>query len=223
MLPPSQYEELKDTLPDLCFAIKYPIKNLESRKFPIDLNVLSNYIDRGQDFPYHPGVICSTFKEEIIGPRYYTKCQIGDDVELQNLCEQAFFSPKECDMHPLVFIRMAKPIDNTIDFPIFNMKDFFDTNFAQLVQTEKEIKEETYHGLEIIVRPNLKNEINREIIGLNQNGYESIQKLWKKIDKPTIDLFKEYVGSQLITDDSLNGIKDQLVSHRDKYIKLTDE
>ena len=130
MLPPSQYEELKDTLPDLCFAIKYPIKNLESRKFPIDLNVLSNYIDRGQDFPYHPGVICSTFKEEIIGPRYYTKCQIGDDVELQNLCEQAFFSPKECDMHPLVFIRMAKPIDNTIDFPIFNMKDFFDTNFA---------------------------------------------------------------------------------------------
>ncbi len=34
MIPPSQYKERSCSLPDICFAIKYPIKKLEEKKLP---------------------------------------------------------------------------------------------------------------------------------------------------------------------------------------------
>ena len=34
IIPPSEYASKADTLPDICFAIKYPIKKLEEKKLP---------------------------------------------------------------------------------------------------------------------------------------------------------------------------------------------
>lgn len=56
VVPPSKYELLKFTLPDLCFAIKYPIKDLENKTFDIDLNELSNFLTGSTDFAYHEGI-----------------------------------------------------------------------------------------------------------------------------------------------------------------------
>lgn len=34
IVPPSQYLQKSSSLPDICFAIKYPIKKLEEKKLP---------------------------------------------------------------------------------------------------------------------------------------------------------------------------------------------
>lgn len=49
IVPPSEYASKSDTLPDICFAIKYPIKKLEEKKLP-DLSELSKQIS-----PVEPG------------------------------------------------------------------------------------------------------------------------------------------------------------------------
>jgi len=43
IVPPSEYASKADTLPDICFAIKYPIKKLEEKKLP-DLSELLKLI-----------------------------------------------------------------------------------------------------------------------------------------------------------------------------------
>lgn len=80
------YEAKKDSLPDLCLAIKCPITDLEQKDFP-DLEKLSKEVFAAADAKID-AVKSSVTEQEIKGARYYTLVKInGDDIEL-NLSEE---------------------------------------------------------------------------------------------------------------------------------------
>jgi hypothetical protein len=59
IVPPSEYESKADSLPDICFAIKYPIKKLEEKKLPDLTELLSKLqpVDHGK-MVIHEGIKC---------------------------------------------------------------------------------------------------------------------------------------------------------------------
>jgi hypothetical protein len=72
------------------------------------------------EFAIHYGIKCESTKEEIIGARYYTKSYLsGGNIRCHNYCEQEFLRPQESDVDPLIFIRLANPIDSICDLPGF--------------------------------------------------------------------------------------------------------
>ena len=66
----SEYEGERDKLPDLCFAIKYPIKNMQEKKFP-DLSPLMAMLQEKTELVIHSGIRDSLTNDEIIGARYF--------------------------------------------------------------------------------------------------------------------------------------------------------
>ena len=87
---------------------------------------MSNLLTGTRDFAYHEGISCKFTKEEIIGARYYSKCELPEGrIEVHNYSEDGFFQPKECDINPLIFLRFARPINNSVDLPIINVSEYY--------------------------------------------------------------------------------------------------
>ncbi len=71
-VPPSKFAEMENSLPDICFAVKYPIKKLDEKMLP-DLSELYSKLkecDKSSKV-VHEGVKCSHSSKVIFGPRYY--------------------------------------------------------------------------------------------------------------------------------------------------------
>ncbi|CDW73494.1 UNKNOWN [Stylonychia lemnae] len=211
MVPPSQYQYLKETLPDISFAIKYPIKDLASKPQPIDVSLLQAFLTGSRDVPFHEGIKCSNNGEEIIGARYYSKCRFSEsEINMAyNFSESGFFRVKECDVNPQIFVRFARPINSDFDIPPIDLNQFYErTDSFQIC---------------LHVRPDLKSQVNNLLIQYNQGGYEQHTKLLEQFDKPTIDLVKEYIGQQVLTDDSLKPVFDKLEEIRVKFNEQDDK
>lgn len=79
-------------MPDVCFAIKYPIQNLSSKKLEIDTAEIHSNLLGDHSFVFHEGIKCEETKDEIIGARYFTHCIVSENVEKRfNYSEDAFF------------------------------------------------------------------------------------------------------------------------------------
>ena len=71
-VPPSEYAAKATSLPDICFAIKYPIKKIDETKLPELKELLSQLLPLEDGaLAIHDGIKCTLTNEVIVGPRYY--------------------------------------------------------------------------------------------------------------------------------------------------------
>ena len=69
-----------------------------------------------------------------------------------NYCERAFFTIKDCDIDPIIFLRLAKPLgDPSIELPYLNPEDYYP-------------KTEAASFVDIEVKPDFKSIISKELI-----------------------------------------------------------
>lgn len=93
----AEYEQKKAELPDLCFACKYPIQDLESKPFP-DLDELAQKLDTAavavEGKFTHAGIPNNNIKnkkdENIVGPRYLSVSTINGTEHVVNTHEGGF-------------------------------------------------------------------------------------------------------------------------------------
>lgn len=179
--------------------------------------------------PIQEAVKCASAGDIITGARYFGKApeSKGKDKTF-NFSEDAFFQVKECDIDPIIFIRMALPLaDPATPLPQIRPEDFYDTHPKA-------------YGVDIEIRPDYKTCISQELINLGQDKYDEKLKLMEPFGKGTLKLFKEYINSLTLTDndfmkealkkikekrtqyDALSSKKDELVSPiiDPKYQKL---
>lgn len=90
----------KDSLPALCFAIKCPIEDLETKKFPDLKALIKETIDEGESGSVHTGVKCNVTDTDIKGNRYFTYSKINGDDAIINLSEKEFKVPNQFDINP---------------------------------------------------------------------------------------------------------------------------
>ena len=127
LIPQSKYHQKSAKLPDVCFAIKYPIKNMQHLKLPFDTAEMEAFMLGDRSMVYHEGVKCEETKDDIIGPRYYAGCVISTGTEKRvNYSEEAFFKTQESDIDPLVFVRMARPVAADFPLPMINLSHFYE-------------------------------------------------------------------------------------------------
>lgn len=154
----------------------------------------------------------------ITGVRYYGKApeSKGKD-KTYNFSEDAFFQVKDCDIDPMVFIRIAQPLaDPATPLPQIKPEDFYESHPSA-------------YGVDIEIRPNYKTFISRELINLYQGKYDEKIKLMEPFGKGMLRLLKDYINSMTLTDgdfmkEALKKIKekrtlyDALSSKRDDLV-----
>jgi hypothetical protein len=109
MIPPSAYQQEKDKLPDICYAIKYPMKKIEEKTFP-DLSPLMAMLEEEKTEIVHEGVKDSLTNKDIVGPRYFGAPPPTKGSKTFDYSEKSFFKVKDVDIDPIIFIRFARPI-----------------------------------------------------------------------------------------------------------------
>jgi len=158
MVSPSAYEAERTKLPPVCWAIKYPIKKIEEKKFP-DLSPLIAMLEEEKEVVIHKDITDSLTNKEIVGPRYFGRPPPSKGSKTYNFSEDSFFKVKEVDIDPIVFIRFARPIDKSIDLPKLDPQEYYGMSTA--------------FGLDIEIRPDYRSEISSELIAFDFTLYET--------------------------------------------------
>lgn len=118
------YEEAeysKVAFPNVTVALRHTCVNLETKleQFKEVLDFIAT-LEFDETSQIHTGINCSVTKKEIVGVRYYAKCEDegGEAIEV-NLSEEAFHGdPLKYDLYPLVYLRLAHPLKPDQELPI---------------------------------------------------------------------------------------------------------
>jgi len=154
----SEFEQKKHELPAVCFAMKYPIADLESKPFP-NLDELLNQLDTeaqpDENGLYthkniHNNNIKNKKDKDIVGPRYIAPTIINGGDFVINTHEAGFKRMQTWDIHPLIFYRLTKPLKEGERLPTLDLKKFY--------------RETNYSGYSIKVKKSLQFEENEELI-----------------------------------------------------------
>ena len=140
------YAKVKDTLPGIIYATKYPLKNLKC-KFPKlkegDLLVSK---DTEHDLKY---------------PLYITNLKIGDKpLTKVELTETEFHNLNVNDIDPQIYYRVSRPLAEGKELPVMSLTDYFD-------QTKQK-------GLSIELSPDYSYIKNDKIIEKSKETYKDI-------------------------------------------------
>jgi hypothetical protein len=162
-VPQSKFKALKDKLPPVCFAIKYPIKNLMAKKDKLpDLNVIAALLVEESEEPYiHKDVKCLATNVEIVGARYYGRPpeDCGKD-KVFNYHQKAIFQVNECDLNPVIFLRLARPLkDPKVELPVIKPVDFYEPHATAI-------------GIDIEIKPDYRSFISETLIDLNSELFK---------------------------------------------------
>ena len=167
MIPPSAYQQEKDKLPPICYAIKYPMKKIEEKTFP-DLSPLMAMLEEEKGEVVHEGVKDSLTNQDIVGPRYFGAPPPSKGSKTFDYSENSFFKVKDVDIDPIIFIRFARPIQKLIDLPKFDPSEFYGKSTA--------------FGLDIEIKPDYRSEISSELVAFDFNLFETKQNLMGQFD-----------------------------------------
>jgi hypothetical protein len=107
------YQKIKDKLPNVTFATKYPIKGLENKKFPI--------VKEGGLFADKAPLGDPKF------PSYIANLKVGDKpITKVELTETEFLTSNVYDLDPLIYYRITKPLIEGKELPVMNLTDYFE-------------------------------------------------------------------------------------------------
>jgi hypothetical protein len=121
----SEDESKTHEFPDICFAIKSPMKGLEANdKWP-DLEKVAAEILSKETFETHEGITDSKTGSEIKGPLYQCQSYVGKDLKEFNFGTETILADHECHMHPHIFYRVQKKLKPESKLPALNLHEFY--------------------------------------------------------------------------------------------------
>jgi hypothetical protein len=72
-----------------------------------------------------------------VGPRYCGGPPISRGKDFFNFCEDSFKKIKECDIDPIIFLRIAKPFENpNTEIPLIDPINFYPIYEKGLIEFE---------------------------------------------------------------------------------------
>lgn len=150
-LTPDQYEDQKDSLPDVCFAARHPDKEFVARvarerqgtateedrnntSFP-DLNAIIPQLQFNAGAAQHAQKTTNSgaaiAKDS---PLYYSYSMISEAEQKIFAKESEVLSGDQAwDMNPVIYYRIKKPVSNLDSLPILNLAE----HYSQAEETEK--------------------------------------------------------------------------------------
>ncbi|TNV74890.1 hypothetical protein FGO68_gene13970 [Halteria grandinella] len=191
-IPEAQFAKRQGDLPAVCFAIKYPIKNLATKKDKLpDISALEALLKEPTlGLTTHTDIKCTISNEDITGARYYGCPPESRGKKVYNLSQKSLFRINECDLDPVVFIRFARPIaDNTVQLPVLKTEDFYEAH-------------PTAYGLEMEIKPDYKTFISEDLISITGDLFKSKQKHFEPFNKETLRLLKDYINTMTLTSEN---------------------
>ena len=87
MIPQAAYEKEKNKIPEISFAIKYPIKKIEEKKFPDLAPLMAMLEETKEGVVVHKNVRDDLSLKEIEGPRYFGRPPPSKGSKMFNYCE----------------------------------------------------------------------------------------------------------------------------------------
>jgi hypothetical protein len=139
-LTESEYESKKGELPDLCFAIKCPIEDVENLPWP-DLDALAKEVIDPSNKDQREAAVCTQTGKKIEGPLYYSRCLINHEEIEVNYSEQTVIKDDQYSIHPLIFIRASRSLKKDAKLPSFALESFY--------------KQDSRHGIDLEIIPDL--------------------------------------------------------------------
>jgi hypothetical protein len=130
-IPQDEYEAKKSELPDLSFAIKCPVEDLQSLEWP-DLDALAKEVfddvakgDSGAPDAVHEGITSSKTGKEVQGTLYHTRCLINHEEIEYNHDENSIFEGTENSLNPLIYFRVARPMKKGAKLPSIALEKYY--------------------------------------------------------------------------------------------------
>ena len=102
-------ETSSHVFPDICFAIKCPIEDIESKNWP-DLEGLSKQVFAEGEDDNHIGFKCGATGDDIKGPLYRSKCISGKTEVSVNFSKETILQDHQEQSFPLIFYRLKKKL-----------------------------------------------------------------------------------------------------------------
>lgn len=182
------YMKVKDTLPNIMFAIKYPIKNLAGKKLPKvrESDVLDNQEEIG------------TGKY----PAYITNLKCGDKpLTKLEFTEREFLNTNANDLDPLIFYRITRPLVVGKTLPEINILDFYE-------QTKLK-------GLFIDLSPDYSYMRNDAMIEKAKDTHkeivEQVIKFPRQCDRELLECLEKYITDKDLNFDDTSGAKIEIM------------
>ena len=163
------YTKVKDALPGIIYATKYPLKNLECA-FPL-LNE--------DEF-----LVGKNIEHDLNYPLYITNLKIEDKPLIKiELTETEFHNLNVNDIDPQIFYRVSRPLAEGKELPVMSLTDYFD-------QTKQK-------GLSIELSPDYSYIKNDKIIEKSKevykNIYDQVVKFPLECDSELIECIEKYI------------------------------
>jgi hypothetical protein len=139
-------EESKE-IPDICYATKYYIKDIQGREWPeIDANEV---LDDQVNAEY---------------PKYFAYNSQGETkvTPVPKADQNGIYRKEACDVNPLIFYRLARPLKKDVTLPLLNLSNYF-------VESEQ-------YGFKIEISPDYTYEKNDKLIKLQKEKYNKVVK-----------------------------------------------
>jgi hypothetical protein len=148
------YEQAKNSLPQICYATKYYIEDIQSKNWP----------------ELKPKEILEDTKAEF-EPSYLSNVNVsGESIKpMAETNEEGIFERESHDINPLIFYRITKPIKDGASLPELKLEDYH--------------KKTDMFGIRIEADPDYSFQKNDMIIGLEYDKYLSMQDRIKLFDE----------------------------------------
>lgn len=177
-------------MPDICFAIKCPINEIQSKEWPDLAKLADEVLDTAASELKHEQKD-STTNEPVTGPLYHTKSQINlEEVEV-NHSEAEINNDDKHSLHPLVFYRLAKPLKKGKELPAIDLSLFYKTN--------------TTHEIAFEFVPDLTFQKNNKLLTNTKEQWDEVQDNYKKYKieykKEMLNHLDKQVKSKLSSED----------------------
>lgn len=182
-----EYEAQKESLPDLCFAIKCQIADIESKEWP-DLEALARDFVDYENTSNDQKVDCNVNGKNITGPKYLSFSKINGDNQVLNISEKNVFVPSQYDINPLIYYRIARPLKQGAKLPLIDLKNYYKGSSA--------------YGVDLTVEHDVEYLQNDRILELTKATYdelcETITKFSPEFDSELLREMDRYIKSSLI-------------------------
>jgi hypothetical protein len=207
-----EYEAKKSELPDLCFAVRCPIEDIPSKEWP-DLSALAKEVVDDQitsQEVVHEGFHDSKTEENVKGPLYYCRTLINhEEIEVSHSERTVKFE----DIHglnPLIYIRVAKALKKGAKLPSIALEKFY--------------PQDSRHGIDIEIVPDLTYEKNSALIKATQEVWdenlEADSKFLPEYKKDLLAKIDDKIG-KIFSDSSEKREQPDLIS-MDKDVKVNE-
>jgi hypothetical protein len=187
-VPEADYQAKKAELPDICFAIKYPISILNQLASLPDLSKLAQDLLDDSPAANHSSVSCDHTHTPIDCPvRYSCTTRLNGEEQLINMSETSFHQVTAFDLNPNIFYRIRRPLKEDASLPLIDPAVFY--------------KQTVDHGIDIEIEPNFDCERNEKLVEATKPAFdellESISKFLPELDSDLLREMDSYINKNL--------------------------